>query len=139
MAAHVRRIVGIAALLAGLLATGAAAGAPPAAPAAPARQFPPEPPRSLDAEVGRRVPNRAVLFDDAGYMGRPLIVTGANADLSSVGFSRQASSIRFSAGERWQVCSLPDYRGRCRVLAASSPDLGTHLMNDLISSLRRLP
>jgi hypothetical protein len=57
--------------------------------------------------------------------------------LLSSGLNDQIASIKLPDGERWEICTEADYVGKCQVLSASAPDLGTIGWNGQISSLRR--
>lgn len=78
----------------------------------------------------------AVLFEHAGYEGRPFEVRGDMPDLTAVKFNDTASSIKILRGE-WQVCEDIDYRGRCWTLTRDQGLLGREA-NDRISSIRRV-
>ena len=78
-----------------------------------------------------------VLFEDTGFDGRALPVTGDISDLGRSGMNDKASSVQVNAG-RWLVCSDPSFRGRCEIVNRSNGRLNYIRMNDNISSVRRI-
>lgn len=78
----------------------------------------------------------AVLFEHAGYEGRPYEVRGDMPDLTAIKFNDVASSIRIMRGE-WQVCEHTNYQGRCWTLTRDE-GLFNKDLNDKISSIRRV-
>lgn len=78
----------------------------------------------------------AVLFEHAGYDGRPYEVRGDMPDLTAVNFNDRASSIKILRGE-WQVCEDINYGGRCWTLSRDEGLFGRDL-NDRVSSIRRV-
>jgi len=81
-------------------------------------------------------PRWAVLFDRPGFRGTPLTVTGAVSNLARLGFGNRASSMRLSGSTRWQLCSEPGYRGRCRTLGSSSASLNSQGLDRQVMSMR---
>ena len=78
----------------------------------------------------------AVLFEHAGYEGRPYQVRGDMPDLTAIKFNDVASSIKIMRGE-WQVCEHTNYDGRCWTLSRDE-GLFNKDLNDRISSIRRI-
>lgn len=76
-----------------------------------------------------------VLYADSDFRGEGISVNGAIPDLSRMRFNDRASSIVIHSGA-WEVCVDANFRGRCEVIHASTTRLGTHRLNDNISSLR---
>lgn len=83
--------------------------------------------------------NWAVLFDNTGFRGTTLTVTGPVSDLQRQGFANRASSLRLTPGARWQLCTQTGFRGRCRTLTGSSPNLAQQGLDRQVSSMRPLP
>jgi hypothetical protein len=59
-------------------------------------------------------------------------------DISGTGLGRLISSLRIGPNETWQVCTEPNYGGRCRVLSSAVTNLQTLQLNDAIMSVRRM-
>ena len=78
----------------------------------------------------------AVLFEHAGYEGRPYEVRGDMPDLTVIKFNDLASSVRILRGE-WQVCEHTHYQGRGWTLTRDE-GLFNRDLNDRISSIRRV-
>jgi hypothetical protein len=77
---------------------------------------------------------------DADYKGDKRTFTTDTPDLSGTGFDRVISSLGVGKGESWQVCSEPNYGGRCRTVTSGLSNLRDFEgWNDAIRSLRRLP
>ena len=77
-----------------------------------------------------------MLFEHAGYEGRPYQVRGDMPDLTAIKFNDVASSIKIMRGE-WQVCEHTNYDGRCWTLSRDE-GLFNKDLNDRISSIRRI-
>jgi len=76
------------------------------------------------------------LFEHDDYLGRHLESDRGSANLGRDRFDRLASSVVVRNG-RWELCSEPDFRGRCITLGAGSHGRLRDLeMNDAIVSLR---
>ncbi len=81
--------------------------------------------------------SRAVLYEDVGYRGRQLEITGDTPDLTRFGFNDLASSIRVSGGT-WQVCEHVNYQGRCNLIVSDVDNFVPLRINDTTSSIRRV-
>ena len=88
--------------------------------------------RGLDFSQGMRV------FADINFKGRSATLGPNTPDVSSNGMGRLISSLRIPPGETWQVCTEPNYRGRCDTITSDASDLRRGDWNDLIASVRRL-
>lgn len=76
-----------------------------------------------------------VMFDQEGFRGRGFGIDSAISDLDPAGFNDRARSLIVKSGI-WEVCTDPDFRGRCRIFPKGeypALDLG---LNDQISSAR---
>jgi hypothetical protein len=86
---------------------------------------------------GRGTPNPSddglVLFAEREYRGRAFQVVGAMTELD--GFGNQAESARVNRG-RWQLCDRRDFTGRCVVVMADVPDLGSLGLRNAVESAR---
>ena len=78
------------------------------------------------------------IFDDIDFKGRRTTLTGSTPDLSAIGMGGAISSLRLPSGGMWQVCTEPNYRGRCQVVSNDVSDLRPGDWNDVIASARRL-
>lgn len=76
------------------------------------------------------------LFGREEFSGREINVRDAVPDLARFGFDDRAGSLVIWAG-RWEVCTRPDFRGRCRVLGPGEY-ARLHRLDNRISSLRPL-
>ncbi|WP_084420923.1 beta/gamma crystallin-related protein [Henriciella litoralis] len=76
-----------------------------------------------------------VLFEHGDFRGKSLPLNGAVAHLNQLGFNDNVSSIAVQSGA-WEVCTDPNFRGRCEVIYASQSNLGHYRLNDNISSIR---
>jgi hypothetical protein len=76
------------------------------------------------------------LFNRPGFGGRSMRAHDDIADLRGSGFDERASSVVVNDG-RWELCTRPDFRGRCAVLG---PGRYPHIaqLDDSVSSLRQL-
>ena len=74
------------------------------------------------------------LYRDAGFGGRSVPISGALANLGSLNFNDEASSLEIRRG-RWQLCQNSDFGGQCMVLGAGRHELSGRF-HDGISSLR---
>lgn len=74
-----------------------------------------------------------VLYDQTGYGGQNLRVTGEISNLNRRGFNDRASSLRVVSG-RWEICEDADFRGTCTEVDGDLNTLGS--FNDQMSSLR---
>lgn len=76
---------------------------------------------------------------DADYKGDKKTFTTDMPSLDGTGFDRVISSLGVGNGESWQVCSEPDYGGRCRIFTSGVSNLRDFQgWNDVIRSVRRM-
>jgi hypothetical protein len=59
-------------------------------------------------------------------------------DITSTGLARMISSLRPGPGETWQVCTSPNYGGRCRIFSSAVVNMHDIGWNDVVMSVRRL-
>ena len=78
------------------------------------------------------------IFADIDFRGRKVTLAGNTPDVGAVGMGSTISSLRVPSGGRWQVCTEPNYRGRCQVVSSDVSDLRRGDWNDIIASARRL-
>jgi hypothetical protein len=91
------------------------------------------------AQIWKQEPGLTV-WVDADYSGAKRTFTADTPDLSGTGFDRVISSLGVGRGESWQVCSEPNYGGRCRTVTGGLSNLRDFEgWNDSIRSVRRLP
>lgn len=77
------------------------------------------------------------MFKQPHFTGQRLTLNGDATSLVGAGFQDQVSSVVVRSG-RWQVCSQPDYKGDCVVLARGEyPQLAQN-MNHRIESAREI-
>ena len=77
-----------------------------------------------------------VLYEDADYQGRSFTAYIRTPTLALVRFENRASSVVVRSG-RWQLCSEPEFSGRCIQLSPGSyPALREFGMHDRVSSVR---
>lgn len=76
---------------------------------------------------------RIVLFDDINYRGESAVLTGARANLGSL--NNRVSSVKVYGGT-WELCDGPDFRGHCRTVTQTIPDLRKWGMQDNVTSIR---
>lgn len=76
------------------------------------------------------------IFNRPEFRGRSMRAGDDIADLRDSGFDERASSVVVNEG-RWELCTRPDFRGRCAVLG---PGHYPHIaqLDDSVSSLRQL-
>jgi hypothetical protein len=75
-----------------------------------------------------------VVYEHAGGAGRSLNVVASMANLDSVGFNDEISSIEIRRGQ-WMFCEHADFRGKCITLGPGRHSIETYF-NDAISSIR---
>ena len=80
----------------------------------------------------RMAPN-AQLFSATNFMGRSLTITRATPVVQA---TWQPRSIRMGGGSSWEVCELPNFRGRCTVLSGSSVNLQAQIGVSGVRSIR---
>ena len=78
------------------------------------------------------------VYADANYRGRNATFIDDMPDLSQTGLDRRISSIVVAQGEVWQVCTDPDFLGRCQVFSGTESNLQLNDWNDMIRSARRV-
>lgn len=79
-----------------------------------------------------------IIYDGSRWSGRSMSIRDSYVNLARTGFNDVASSIRIVGGGTWQLCSDKNYGGRCVNVRSDVRDLNTLLMNNRISSLRRI-
>jgi hypothetical protein len=87
---------------------------------------------------GGRLATGLEVFADINFRGRSNTFTTNTPDVSSRGMANVISSVRVAPGEVWEVCSQPNFRGRCEILAEDVSDLRPGEWNDAIASVRRV-
>jgi hypothetical protein len=75
-----------------------------------------------------------VVYEHAGGAGRTLNVVANIANLDSVGFNDEISSIEVRRGQ-WLFCEHADFKGKCITLGPGRHSIETYF-NDAISSIR---
>jgi uncharacterized protein YcfJ len=81
---------------------------------------------------------QVTLYRNEAFRGRTITVNDNVDNLYYYGFNDRASSIVVQRG-RWEVCSAPDFGGRCVVLRSGQyPTLGAMGLDDRVSSVRRV-
>ena len=79
--------------------------------------------------------DEAILYEQPGFRGRSVSVTGEASNLRDHGFNDKAMSIRIRG--TWQLCSDADYRGQCVSIQGDQDDLGRLGISRNLSSLRK--
>jgi len=79
--------------------------------------------------------DQAVLFEERGFRGRSITISGSASNLRHLGFNDKAMSIRVRG--RWQICSDANYRGQCSTIYRDVDDLSRFGLDRNLSSLRR--
>ena len=84
-------------------------------------------------------PSRAEieLFSAPGFRGRSAALNRDAWSLERRGFDQRASSVVVNEG-RWELCTEPGFRGRCRVYGPGEYTRLGPRMDDQVSSLRRV-
>jgi hypothetical protein len=77
------------------------------------------------------------VYKQPNYTGQQLTLRGDANSLAGAGFEDQISSIVVRSG-RWQVCSQPDFKGDCVVLARGEYPQLAQDMNHRIESAREI-
>jgi hypothetical protein len=77
------------------------------------------------------------IFQDRDFRGAARRIWRDVPDLRVIGFDRAISSVRV-AGDGWELCEEPYYRGRCVLLRSDEGNLRDLGFNDRASSLRRV-
>jgi hypothetical protein len=95
----------------------------------------------LAAQFGRP-PSRATrglsVWADVEYRGASHTFISDVRDISSTGLARAISSLQPGNGESWQVCTEPNYAGRCRVFSDPVANLQEINWSDVIQSVRQM-
>jgi hypothetical protein len=93
--------------------------------------------RRRDLDRGQRGHGNApmILFADPQYRGSALPVNGAIPPLNQLRFNDTVSSIVINSGV-WEVCTDPNFRGRCEIIDRSVDETGYYRLNDNITSVR---
>lgn len=78
------------------------------------------------------------VYEHADFQGLNATFIEDMPDLSQTGLDRQISSLRVAQGEVWQVCTEPNYRGRCQLFSGQETNLDNNGWNDVIASARRI-
>jgi hypothetical protein len=79
------------------------------------------------------------VFEDKNFKGRSATFLQSTPDLRSSGMDGRISSLRVAPGEVWEVCTQPNYQGRCQVVSGTESDLAKRAgWNDAIFSARRV-
>ena len=76
-----------------------------------------------------------VLFDQSNFRGRPASFTGPVRNLPAL--RPRTRSVTVGRGV-WELCSGPNFTGRCVTVARSSPSIGTTPFGFRVRSLRPL-
>jgi hypothetical protein len=76
---------------------------------------------------------RIVLFDDINYRGESAVLTSARGNLGSL--NNRISSVKVYGGT-WELCDGADFRGHCRTITQTIPDLRKWGMQDNVTSVR---
>lgn len=77
------------------------------------------------------------LYKQPGFAGGQLTLRGNTPEISSVGFSDQASSIVVSSG-RWEVCTQPNFGGDCVTIGPGQYPVLDPRLNHRIESAREV-
>lgn len=78
------------------------------------------------------------VWADVEFRGADHTFINDMPDISSTGMARMISSLRPGPGETWQVCTEPNYSGRCRIVSGSVANMQEIGWNDVVMSVRRL-
>jgi hypothetical protein len=79
------------------------------------------------------------VFEDKNFKGRSATLLQSTPDLRPSGMDGRISSLRVAPGEVWEVCTQPNYQGRCQVVSGTESDLAKRAgWNDAIFSARRV-
>lgn len=97
------------------------------------RNAPPPRPRPQPEPEPPHGGSYIVVFERPNYRGAPHNFEGSNPILQ--GFSGRAGSVTIGRGI-WEVCSGPNFSGRCVTFKDSVPDLGAYGMRDQVGSVR---
>jgi hypothetical protein len=78
------------------------------------------------------------VWADVEFRGADHTFINDMPDISSTGLARMISSLRPGPGETWQVCTAPNYGGRCRIFSSAVINMHDIGWNDVVMSVRRL-
>lgn len=78
------------------------------------------------------------VFTDINFRGRSTSFRDDVPDMARTGFGRSISSLRVASGERWEICSQPNYRGECATVWDEEANLHRSSWGDRIASARRM-
>ena len=79
--------------------------------------------------------DEAILYEQPGFRGRSVTITGESSNLRDQGFNDKAMSIRIRG--TWQLCSDAKYRGQCISVEGDQEDLGRIGIARNLSSIRK--
>lgn len=88
--------------------------------------------------TGGRLSAGLEAFADINFRGRSSSFAANTPNVASRGMGGTISSLRVAPGEIWEVCTEPNFAGRCEVVAGEAPDLRRGEWNDVIASVRRV-
>lgn len=71
----------------------------------------------LPYDYGYGVGQTATLYELPNFLGRSVVVTGENTNLSGIGFNDRARSARLQGV--WSVCADAGFRGHCETLSGN--------------------
>jgi hypothetical protein len=78
------------------------------------------------------------VYKQPNFSGDELTLRRDANNLAAAGFQDQISSIEVRSG-RWQLCTQPDFRGECVVIARGDYPALEQVLNHRIESVRALP
>lgn len=81
---------------------------------------------------------RLIGHDYTSFRGGRQVFSDYEPNLAHSGMNDRIESIEISRGQRWQICSDANFRGRCVVITRNERDLRDLGLANQISSLRRL-
>ena len=76
-----------------------------------------------------------ILYENPGFKGRQLTVSGLLPDINSAGFNNRNASVLVRSGT-WEVCAEPNFRGFCAKLEPNEYGSLDTRFNGRISSAR---
>jgi hypothetical protein len=91
--------------------------------------------RSGGDQGGDSSRDEAILYEQPGFRGRSVTVSGESSNLRNEGFNDRAMSIRLRG--TWQLCSDANYRGSCVSVRGDQSDLTPYRLSRNLSSLRK--
>jgi hypothetical protein len=93
---------------------------------------------TVSAQIWKPRPGLTV-WADADFNGLNTTFTADTPDISASGLGRAISSVRVGPKESWQICTEPNYGGRCRTVTGTIENLQSVGFNDSIMSVRKTP